>query len=148
IRSLRYYRRMTGTRMLHVPYRGGAPALTADTMEYIKAGRLRALAVTGATRTQALPDVPTIGEFVPGYFVPGYEAVGWLDVVAPKHTPAAIFDMLNNAINRGLADAKIKRPIVDGGKTVLESPPAEFGKFLAAENEKWGKVIRAANIKL
>jgi tripartite-type tricarboxylate transporter receptor subunit TctC len=112
-------------------------------MEYIKAGRLRALAVTGATRTQALPDVPTIGEFVPGY-----EAVGWLGIVAPKDTPAAIIDMVNNAINAGLADPKIKQTIADWGETVLASSPAEFGKFLAAENEKWGKVIRAANIKL
>jgi len=148
---------MTGMRMLHVPYRGGAPALTdllaqqvqvyfatpADTMEYIKAGRLRALAVTGATRAQALPDVPTIGEFVPGY-----EAVGWLGVVAPKDTPAAIIDTLNNAINAGLADPKIKQTIADWGETVFASSPAEFGKFLTAEHEKWGKVIRAANIKL
>jgi tripartite-type tricarboxylate transporter receptor subunit TctC len=143
--------------MLHVPYRGGAPALTdllaqqvqvyfatpADTMEYIKAGRLRALAVTGATRTQTLPDVPTIGEFVPGY-----EAVGWLGIVAPKDTPAAVIDMANNAINAGLADPKIKQTIADWGEIVFASSPAEFGKFLAAENEKWGKVIRAANIKL
>jgi tripartite-type tricarboxylate transporter receptor subunit TctC len=118
-------------------------ATPADTMEYIKAGRLRALAVTGATRTQALPDVPTIGEFVPGY-----EAVGWLGIVAPKDTPAAIIAMVNNAINAGLADPKIKQTIADWGETVFASSPAEFGKFLAAENEKWGKVIRAANIKL
>jgi tripartite-type tricarboxylate transporter receptor subunit TctC len=151
------FRSMTGTRMLHVPYRGGAPALTdllgqqvqvyfatpADAMEYIKTGRLRALAVTGATRTPALPDVPTIGEFVPGY-----EAVGWLGVVAPKDTPAAIIDILNNAINAGLADAKIKQTIADWGETVFAGLPAEFGKFLTAEHEKWGKVIRAANIKL
>jgi tripartite-type tricarboxylate transporter receptor subunit TctC len=151
------FRSMTGARMLHVPYRGGAPALTdllgqqvqvyfstpADAMEYIKTDRLRALAVTGATRAQALPNVPTIGEFVPGY-----EAVGWLGVVAPKDTPAAIIDMLNNAINAGLADPKIKQTIADWGETVFASSPAEFGKFIAAENEKWGKVIRAANIKL
>ena len=151
------FRSMTDTRMLHVPYRGGAPALTdllaqqvqvyfatpADTMEYINAGRLRALAVTGATRTQALPDVPTIGEFVPGY-----EAVGWLGIVAPKDTPAAIIEMLNGAINAGLAYPKIKQTIVDWGETVFPTSPAEFGKFLAAENEKWGKVIRTANIKL
>jgi tripartite-type tricarboxylate transporter receptor subunit TctC len=104
---------------------------------------LRALAVTGATRAQALPNVPTIGEFVPGY-----EAVGWLGVVAPKDTPAAIIDMLNNAINAGLADPKIKQTIADWGETVFASSPAEFGKFLTAEHEKWGKVIRAANIKL
>jgi tripartite-type tricarboxylate transporter receptor subunit TctC len=151
------FRSMTGARMLHVPYRGGAPALTdllgqqvqvyfstiADAMEHIKAGRLRALAVTGATRTQALPDVPTIGEFVPGY-----EAIGWLGVVAPKDTPPAIIEMLNKAINAGLADSKIKQTIVDWGETVFASSPAEFGRFIAAENEKWGKVIRAANIKL
>src|SRR5205814_3362473 len=110
------FRSMTGTRMLHVPYRGGAQALTdvlgrqvqvyfatiPDAMEYIKAGRLRALAVTGATRTPALPDVPTVGEFVSGY-----EALGWLGVVAPKDTPAAIVRTLNATINAGLADAKI-----------------------------------------
>jgi tripartite-type tricarboxylate transporter receptor subunit TctC len=148
---------MTGTRMLHVPYRGGAPALTdllgqqvqvyfsttSDAMEYIKAGKLRALAVTGATRSQALPDVPTIGEFVPGY-----EAAGWLGIVAPRDTPAAIIEMLNTVVNSGLADPKIKQFIADYGETVFASSPVEFGKFIAAENEKWGKVIRAANIKL
>jgi tripartite-type tricarboxylate transporter receptor subunit TctC len=151
------FRSMTGTRMLHVPYRGGAPALTdvlgqqvqvyfatpADAMEHIKAGRLRALAVTGATRTPALPDVPTIGEFVPGY-----EAMGWLGIVAPKDMPAPIIEVLNQAINAGLADAKIKQTIVDWGETVFATSPAGFGKFLADEHEKWGKVIRAANIKL
>jgi len=151
------FRSMTGVRMLHVPYRGGAPALTdvlgqqvqvffataADAMDHIKAGRLRALAVTGATRMSALPDVPTIGEFVTGY-----EAIGWLGVVAPKDTPAAIIEMLNKTINAGLADAKIKQTIVDWGETVFASSPAEFGRFIAAENEKWDKVIRAANIKL
>ena len=111
-------------------------------MEHIKAGRLRALAVTGATRAQALPDVPTIGEFVPGY-----EAVGWLGVIAPKDTPAAIIDTLNNAINAGLADPKIKQTIADWGEAVFASSPTEFGRFIAAENEKWGQVIRAANIK-
>jgi len=155
--SWELFRIMTGARMLHVPYRGGAQALTdllgqqvqvyfstiADAMEHIKAGRLRALAVTGATRTQALPDVPTIGEFVPGY-----EAVGWLGLVAPKDTPAAIVEMLNKAVNAGLADPKMKQTIVDWGETVFVSSPAEFGKFFAAENEKWGKVIRTANIKL
>ena len=151
------FRSMTGTRMLHVPYRGGAPALTdvlgqqvqvffatiADAMEHIKAGRLRALAVTGATRIPALPDVPTIAEFVPGY-----EAIGWLGVVAPKETPGGIIDVLNKAVNAGLADARIRQTIVDWGETVLATSPAEFGTFLADEHEKWGKVIRAANIKL
>ena len=143
--------------MLHVPYRGGAQALTdvigrqvqvnfatiADAMEPIKAGRLRALAVTGATRTPALPDVPTVGEFVPGY-----EALGWLGVVAPKDTPAAIVGTLNATINAGLADAKINATITDWGETVLAGSPADFAAFIAAENAKWGKVIRAANIKL
>src|SRR5215831_910534 len=151
------FRSMTGARMLHVPYRGGAPALTdvlgrqvqvyfatiADAIEHIKAGRLRALAVTGATRTPALPDVPTVGEFVPGY-----EALGWLGVVAPKDTPAAIVGTLNATINAGLADAKINETITDWGETVLAGSPADFAAFIAAENAKWGKVIRAANIKL
>jgi len=104
---------------------------------------LRALAVTGATRIPALPDVPTIAEFVPGY-----EAIGWLGVVAPKETPGGIIEMLNKAINAGLDDSKIKQTIVDWGETVFATSPAEFGKFLADEHEKWGKVIRAANIKL
>jgi tripartite-type tricarboxylate transporter receptor subunit TctC len=155
--SWELFRAMTGTRMLHVPYRGGAPAITAllgqqvqvyfsniaEAMEHIKAGRLRALAVTGAARAQALPDVPSIGEFVPGY-----ESVGWLGVVAPKDTPASIVDTLNNAINAGLADPKIKQTIADWGETVFAGSPAEFGKFIVNENEKWSKVIRTANIKL
>jgi tripartite-type tricarboxylate transporter receptor subunit TctC len=112
-------------------------------MEHIKADKLRALAVTGAARTPALPDVPTIGDFVQGY-----ESLGWLGVVAPRDTPAAIIGTLNQAINAGLADPKIKQTVADWGEVVLASSPAEFGKFLAAENEKWGKVIRAAGIKL
>ena len=115
----------------------------AEAMEHIKAGRLRALGVTSAGRTPALPDVPTIGDFVPGY-----ESLGWLGVVAPRDTPAAIIDALNRAINAGLADAKIKQTIADWGEIVFASSPAEFGKFLAAENEKWGKLIRVAGIKL
>ena len=151
------FRSMTGTRMLHVPYRGGAPALTdvlgqqvqvffatpADAMDHIKTGRLRALAVTGATRMPALPDVPTIAEFVPGY-----EAMGWLGIVAPKDTPAAIIEALNQAINAGLADPKIKQTMLDWGETVFATSHGGFGKFLTDEHEKWGKVIRAANIKL
>lgn len=155
--SWELFRSMTGIRMLHVPYRGGAPAITdllsqqvqvyfaniAEAMEYIKTGRLRALAVTGAVRTPALPDVPTISDFVPGY-----ESLGWLGVVAPRDTPAAIIDTLNQAINAGLADPKIRQTIADWGEVVVTGSPAEFGKFLAAENEKWGKLIRAAGIKL
>jgi tripartite-type tricarboxylate transporter receptor subunit TctC len=155
--SWELFRSMTGVRILHVPYRGGAPAMTdllgqqvqlyfstlADAVEHIKAGRLRALGVTTAMRVPVLPDVPTIAEFVPGY-----EAVGWLGVTAPKNTPMAIIEMLNKAINAGLADPKIKQTIADWGETVFANSPAEFGKFIAAENEKWGKVIREANIKL
>src|SRR5262249_8383832 len=155
--SWELFRSMTGVKMLHVPYRGGALALTdllgqqvhvyfstiADAMEYIKAGNLRALAVTGAERSAALPDIPTIGEFVPGY-----EAVGWLGIAAPKDTPASIIETLNKAINAGLADPKIKHTVADWGEVVFASSPAEFGQFIAAENKKWGKVIRMANIKL
>ena len=155
--SWELFRSMTGTRMLHVPYRGGAPAITdllsqqvqvyfaniAEAMEHIKAGKLRALAVTGAERIPALPDVPTIGDFVPGY-----EALAWLGVVGPRDTPAAIIDTLNQAINAGLADPKIRQTIVDFGEIVFAGSPAAFAKFLAAEHDKWGKLIRAAGIKL
>ena len=155
--SWELFRSMTAVRILHVPYRGGAPAMAdllgqqvqlyfstlADGMEHIKAGRLRALGVTTATRVPILSDVPAIAEFVPGY-----EAVGWLGVTAPKDTPPAVIEMLNKAINAGLADPRIKQTIADWGETVFATSPAEFGKFIATENEKWGKVIRAANIKL
>jgi tripartite-type tricarboxylate transporter receptor subunit TctC len=155
--SWELFRSLTGTRMLHVPYRGGAPAITdllsqqvqvyfaniAEAMEHIKGGRLRALAVTSAARTPALPDVPTIGDFVPGY-----ESLGWVGVVAPRDTPAAIIDTLNQAINAGLADPKIRQTIVDFGEIVFAGSPAAFAKFLAAEHDKWGKLIRAAGIKL
>jgi len=155
--SWELFRVMTGTRMLHVPYRGGAPAITAllgqqvqvyfsniaEAIEHIKADRLRALAVTGAARVPTLPDVPTIGEFVPGY-----ESVGWVGIVARRDTPGAIIDTLNHAINAGLADPKTKQTITDWGEIVFAGSPAEFGKFMANEHEKWGKVIRAANIKL
>jgi tripartite-type tricarboxylate transporter receptor subunit TctC len=155
--SYELFKSMTGARMLHVPYRGGGPALTdvlgrqvqvyfstiPDALEHIKAGRLRALGVTTATRVQALPNVPTVGEFVPGF-----ETVSWYGIVAPRDTPASIVDLLNKAVNAGLADPKIKQSIADLGETVFSSSPAEFGRFVAAENEKWGEVLRAANIKL
>jgi tripartite-type tricarboxylate transporter receptor subunit TctC len=151
------FRSMTGFRILHVPYRGGAQAMAdllgqqvqvyfstiADAVEHIKTGRLRALGVTSATRVPVLPDVPTIGEFVPGY-----EAVGWSGVTAPKDTPKAIIDVLNASINAGLTDPKIKQTIADWGQNVFAGSPAEFGSFIASENAKWGKVIREANIKL
>jgi tripartite-type tricarboxylate transporter receptor subunit TctC len=147
---------MTGVRMVHVPYRGAAPALTdllggqvqvyfgpmPSSIEYIKTGKLRALAVTTATRSEALPDLPTVGDFLPGY-----EASTWLGVGAPKNTPVEIVDKLNTEINAGLADPKMKARIADLGGTVFSGSPADFGKFIADETEKWGKVIRAANIK-
>jgi tripartite-type tricarboxylate transporter receptor subunit TctC len=117
-----------------------------DTMpasiEHIKAGRLRPLAVTTATRLEALPDIPTVGEFVPGY-----EASGWQGIGAPRNTPADIVDRLNREVNAGLADPKMKSRLADLGGTVLAGSPAAFEKFIADETEKWAKVIRAANIK-
>jgi tripartite-type tricarboxylate transporter receptor subunit TctC len=147
---------MTGTSMIHVPYRGGGPALTdmlggqvqvyfpgtVSSIEYIRAGRLRALAVTTATRSDALPDVPTVGEFVPGY-----EASNWFGLGAPKATPAEIVEKLNKEINAALADPKMKARLADLGGTPLAGSPADFGKLIADETEKWGKVIRSANIK-
>ena len=114
----------------------------AGSIEYIRAGKLRALAVTTATRSQALPDVPTVGEFVPGF-----EAGDWLGIGAPKNTPPAIVDKLNSEIAAALADPKIKARFADLGGTPLALTPAEFGKLLVDETEKWAKVIRAAHIK-
>jgi tripartite-type tricarboxylate transporter receptor subunit TctC len=146
----------TGTDMLLVSYRGTAPAVTdllagqvqvlfnspPASIEYIKAGRLRALAVTTTTRSEVLPDVPTVSEFVPGY-----EASQWYGVGAPKNTPAQIVEELNKEINAGLAAPKLKARLADLGGTPIAGSPADFGKFIAEETEKWGKVIRAANIK-
>ena len=114
----------------------------AGSIEYVRAGTLRALAVTTATRSEVLPDVPTVGEFVPGY-----EASTWSGVGAPKATPAEIVEKLNKEINAALADPKIKARLADLGGTVLPGSPADFGKLIADETEKWGKVVRAANIK-
>jgi tripartite-type tricarboxylate transporter receptor subunit TctC len=150
------FKMMTGVNMVHVPYRGVAPALTdllggqvqvlftnpAQTIEYIRAGKLRALAITTATRSEALPDIPTVDEFVPGY-----EASSIFGFGAPKNTPAEIIDKLNKQINAGLADPKIKARLADLDGTVLVGSPADFGKLIAEETEKWAKVIRAANIK-
>ena len=111
-------------------------------IEYIRAGKLRALAVTTATRSEALPDVPTVGDFVPGY-----EASAWYGVGAPKNTPAEIIDKLNKEINAGLADPKMKARLADLGGTVLAGSPADFGKLIADETEKWGKVVKFAGIK-
>jgi tripartite-type tricarboxylate transporter receptor subunit TctC len=142
--------------MVHVPYRGGGPATidllggqvqllfasTSGSIEHIRAGRLRALAVTTATRSDALPDIPTVGEFVPGY-----EATYWSGIGAPKNTPAEIIDKLNREINAVLADPKLMGRLAELGAMVFASSPTEFGKLIADETEKWGKVIRAANIK-
>jgi tripartite-type tricarboxylate transporter receptor subunit TctC len=150
------FKMMTGVDMLHVPYRGTAPALTdllsgqvqvmfgtmTGSIEYIRTGKLRALAVTTATRAEALPDVPTVAEFVPGY-----EASTWYGIGAPKNTATEIIDKLNKEINAGLADSKIKAQLADLGGTVLAGSPAEFGRLIADETEKWGNVIRALNIK-
>ena len=147
---------MAGVSMVHVPYRGAGPALVdllggqvqvlfnspPASIEYIKAGALRALAVTTATRAEALPDIPTVGEFVPGY-----EASYWAGIGAPKNTPTEVVEKLNKEINAGLADPKIKARLAELGSTTLAGSPADFGKLIAEETEKWGKVIRAANIK-
>jgi tripartite-type tricarboxylate transporter receptor subunit TctC len=150
------FKMMAGVNMLHVPYRGAAPALadllaeqvqvyfapTAASIEYIRAGKLRALAVTTATRSEALPDLPTVGEFVPGY-----ETSNWWGVGIPKNTPAEIIDKLNKEINAGLADPKMKARLADFGGTPLVVSPADFGRLIAEETEKWAKVIKFGNIK-
>ena len=147
---------MAGIDMVPVPYRGAGPALTdllagqvqvsfptmPASIEHIRTGKLRALAVTTAKRSEALPGIPTVGEFLPGY-----EASNWYGVGIPKNTPAEIIDKLNKEINAGLADPKIKARLADFGGTPLVGSPADFGKLIADETEKWGKVVRAANIK-
>jgi tripartite-type tricarboxylate transporter receptor subunit TctC len=150
------FKMLAGVNMVHVPYRGGSPALAdliggevqvmfvavTSSIEYIKAGRLRALAVTTATRSEALPDLPTLADFVSGY-----EDSNWVGLGAPKNTSAAIVDTLNREINAALSDPKIKARLADLGGTVMVGSPADFGKFIADETDKLGKVIRAANIK-
>jgi tripartite-type tricarboxylate transporter receptor subunit TctC len=150
------FKMMTGVNMVHVPYRGAAPALTdllgnqaqvmfpsmPSSIQYIRAGQLRALAVVTATRSDMLPDIPTVAEFVPGY-----EAGSWYGVGAPKATPAEIIDKLNKEINAGLADPKIKARLANLGGDVLALSPADFSKLIADETEKWGKLIRTLNIK-
>src|SRR5215467_13967542 len=150
------FKMMAGVDLVHVPYRGGAPVMTgllggqvqvlfgstSLTIEQIRAGKLRPLAVTTATRWEGLPDLPTVGEFLPGY-----EASAWSGIGAPRNTPAKIIDTLNKEINAALADPKMKARIADLGGTVLTGSPTDFGKFIADEIEKWAKVIRAANIQ-
>jgi tripartite-type tricarboxylate transporter receptor subunit TctC len=150
------FKMMTGTDMLLVSYRGVAPALTdllggqvqvtfasmPSSIAYIRAGKLRALAVTTVTRSDELPDIPTVGEFVPGY-----EATTWYGVGAPKKTPAEIVDKLNKEVNAALADPSMKARFADLGGTALAGSPADFGKLIADETEKWGKVVKFAGIK-
>ena len=150
------FKMMANIDIRHVPYRGSAPALIdllggqvqvmfdlmSTSIGHIRASKLRGLAVTTATRSEALPDVPTVSEFVPGY-----EASTWNGVVVPRSTPAEIINKLNMHINAGLADPGFKARLADLGATALAGSPADFGKLIADETEKWGKVIRAANIK-
>jgi tripartite-type tricarboxylate transporter receptor subunit TctC len=150
------FKMMARIDLLHVPYRGAPPALTdliagqvqvifdvlPSSIEYIRAGKLRALAVTTAARSEMLPDIPTVGEFVPGY-----EASGWIGVGTPKNTPTEIVDKLNKEINVALADPKIRARIADLGSPVFASSPAEFANFIAAETEKWGKVVKFSGAK-
>jgi tripartite-type tricarboxylate transporter receptor subunit TctC len=150
------FKMMAGVDMIHVPYRGGAPALTdliggqvhmtfadiTSSIEYVKAGKLRALAVSSVSRSDVLPEVSPLADSLPGY-----EASGWFGIGVPKNTPAEIVERLNKEINAGLADPKIKARYAELGSTVLMGSPSDFGKHIAQETEKWGKVIRAANIK-
>ena len=149
------FKAMTGINMVHVPYRGVAPALTdllagqvavmfgdMSSIEYIKGGKLRALAVTTTTRSAAMPELPTVAEFLPGY-----EASAWTGICAPKSTPAEIIDKINKEVNAALADPKMKARFADLGGTVLSGSPADLGKLIVDETEKWAKVIKFAGIK-
>jgi tripartite-type tricarboxylate transporter receptor subunit TctC len=150
------FKMMADVDMVHVPYRGGAPAMSdliagqvqvlfigpSASIEYIRAGRLRALAVTAASRLEILPDIPTVGELVPGF-----EASGWFGIVAPRKTPPEIVDKLNREINAGLADPKIKARLVDFSGTALAGSPTDFGSLIDDETKKWARVIRFAGIK-
>jgi len=150
------FKMMTGISVVHVPYRGSGPMVAdlvggqvqfafdgiSSSVEHIRSGRLRALGVSPAVRTDALPDVPTVSEFLPGY-----EASGWTGIGAPRGTPAEIVEVLNREIRAGLADAKINARLADLGNVAFAMSAAEFGKLLVAETEKWGKVVRSANMK-
>ena len=150
------FKMMAGVNMVHVPYRGAPPALidllggqvqvyfatTTISIEHVRTGKLRALAVTTAKRSEALPDIPTVGDFLPGF-----EASVWFGIGAPKSTPVEIVDKLNKEINAGLADPKLNARLADLGGMPLPGTPADFSKVIAEETEKWGKVIRAADIK-
>jgi len=147
---------MAGVDMVHVAYRGSPPALTdllagqvqmmfsplSSSIEYVKAGKLRGLAVTSAMRSKVLPEIPTVGEFVRGYV-----ATGWFGVCAPRKTPAEIVDRLNQEINAGLADPKLRARFAELGATVFTGSPSDFAKHIADETEKWGKVVRTAELR-
>ena len=149
------FQMMTGTKLVHVPYKGsqfpdllsGQVQITFNplpsSLNFIKTGKLRALGVTSATRQAVLPDTPPIGEFVPGY-----EGTAWFGIGAPKNTPKDIVDKLNKEINAGLADATLKARLVDLGGVPMSVTPAEFGKFIADETEKWSKVVKFAGLKV
>jgi tripartite-type tricarboxylate transporter receptor subunit TctC len=148
---------LTGLDLVDVPYRGGAPALTdllagqvqvifdnlPTSLEYIRAGKVRPLAVTAATRSVALPDLPALSEFVPGY-----EVSSWFGIGVPSSTPAEIIEALNTEINAGLADPKLKTRLIEMGGTVLGGSASDFGRLIVEQTEKWGKLIREANITL
>ncbi len=150
------FKMMAGVNLIHVPYRGNAPALTdliagqievlfpslGSSIEYVKTGTLHALAVTGATRSDALPDLPTVAETLPGYQAASFYGIG-----APRNTPVEVVEVLNNAVNAGLANPKLKARLADLGSEPLPGQPAAFGELIADETEKWGKVIRFAGIK-
>jgi tripartite-type tricarboxylate transporter receptor subunit TctC len=150
------FKMMTGVNLTHVPYRGAGPAITdllggqiqvtftdmAASIEYIRAGKLRALAVTTATRSEALPDIPTVSDFVTGF-----EASQWVGLCAPKNTPPEIIGKLNTEINTGLADPKLKARLAGLGGMVLAGSPADFGKLIADDTEKWGKVVKLSGAK-
>jgi tripartite-type tricarboxylate transporter receptor subunit TctC len=150
------FKMMAGVNLVHVPYRGNAPALTdliagrievlfpslGSSIEFVKTGKLPALAVTGATRSDAMPDLPTVAETLPGYQAASFYGIG-----APRNTPAEVVEVLNKAVNAGLADPKLNARLIDLGSVPLPGEPATFGKLIADETEKWGKVIRFAGIK-
>jgi len=150
------FKMLTGINMVHVPYRGGAPALTdliagqvhvmfdniPTSAEHIKAGRLRGLAVTSAARSQVLPDLPTVADFLPGY-----EASAWYGLGAPKNTPDEVIDKINKGMNAVLADPKPQARFAELGASLLPGSPADFSRLVADETEKWGKVVRFSGAK-
>jgi tripartite-type tricarboxylate transporter receptor subunit TctC len=150
------FKMMAGVNLIHVPYRGNAPALAdliagqvqvlfpsaASSIEYVRTGKLRGLAVTSATRSDALPDLPTVGESIAGY-----EASSFYGIGAPKNTPAEIVDKLNKEINAALADPKMRARLADLGGTPLPGSPADFGKLIAGETEKWGVAVKFSGAK-